>query len=213
MDNPKTFLARIRLARAAEALTKNGFTAHCVDTKEEACRLLLSLIPPEAKVGVGGSVTIREIGIMEELAKRGQTVIHHWVPGAAPEELRRFRTEELTADVFLASTNALTLNGELVNVDAVGNRVAAMIYGPRQVIIVAGVNKLVKDVTEGLARARNVAAPLNNLRFQHQTPCAQLGQCANCHHPERICKVTVIMEKCPSLTPITVILVGEELGY
>lgn len=203
---------RMRLEQAAEALRANGFSAHVALDGEEARRIVLSLIPEGSTVGVGGSVTIRELGLIEELERRGHRVIHHWVE-APPEEVDRLRRLELTADVFLCSANAVTLDGKLVNVDGVGNRVAAMIFGPRRVVVVAGRNKLVRDVEEGLWRAKNVAAIMNWRRLGLDNPCVRLGRCVDCDAPARGCSVVVILEKKPLRTDFHVVLVNEELGF
>jgi len=203
---------RVQLEKTAEALRANGFTAHVALDREEARRIVLGLIPEGSTVGVGGSVTIRELGLIDELERRGYRVIHHWVK-APPEEVDRLRRLELTADVFLCSANAVTLDGKLVNVDGVGNRVAAMIFGPRRVIVVAGRNKLVRDVGEGLWRAKNVAAIMNWRRLGLDNPCVKLGRCVDCDSPTRGCNVVVILERRPLRTDVHVVLVNEELGF
>lgn len=119
----------------------------------------------------------------------------------------------MASDLFLSSANAVTLNGELVNIDGIGNRVNSTTFGPGKVILVAGYNKIVEDVQEGIKRIKNVAAPLNARRLNIDVPCAKVGKCVDCNSPNRICRVLVILERKPSLTDIFVILVGEELGY
>jgi hypothetical protein len=119
----------------------------------------------------------------------------------------------MTSDLFLSGVNAITMNGELVNIDFAGNRVNAMSYGPGKVILVAGYNKIVEDVQEAIKRIKNVAAPLNARRLNIDVPCAKLGRCVDCNSPNRICRVVVILERKPALTDILIILVGEELGY
>jgi len=201
-----------RLGRAAEALRRRGFEAYVARSRAEARELALSLVPPGAVVGVGGSVTVRELGLIEELERRGFRVVHHWVE-APPEEIDRLRRLELTSDVFLTSVNAVTLDGVLLSIDGTGNRVAATAFGPRRVVIVAGRNKLVRDLSEALWRARNVAAVLNSRRLGLPTPCAQLGYCVDCDSPHRICRVVLILERRPAGADYHVILVDEDLGY
>ena len=123
------------------------------------------------------------------------------------------RRAELTCDVFICGTNALTLDGKLVNVDGVGNRVAAMTFGPKQVIIVAGVNKIVRNVDEAERRIELLAAPLNNKRLNRPNPCTVAGICVDCQGPTRICNVTTILRKRPPATPMQILIVGEELGF
>jgi hypothetical protein len=119
----------------------------------------------------------------------------------------------MTSDLFLGSVNAVTMNGELVNIDGAGNRVNATVFGPGKVILVAGYNKIVEDVQEAVKRVRNVAAPMNAKRLDVDVPCAKLGKCVDCSSPNRICRVVVIHERRPLLTDMLIILVGEELGY
>jgi L-lactate utilization protein LutB len=196
-------------------LKKNGFNALYVPSKEEALKTLLEMIPLGAKVGVGGSVTVRELGLIEALLKRGTPVADHWRSGLTQAEKRDIRRSQLTCDVFISSTNAVTMDGKLVNVDGTGNRVASMIFGPRKVIIVAGANKIVKDLDAALFRIRNVAAPMNARRLNHKSPCGTTGLCneEECDSNERLCNIITILERRPSETETTVLLVGEKLGF
>jgi L-lactate utilization protein LutB len=187
-------------------LNNNGFFAFYAPSKDEALRRVLGMIPADARVGVGGSVTIREIGLIEALVQRGNPVADHWRSGLSEEQLKEVRRSQLTSDVFLSSSNAVTMDGKLLNADGTGNRVAAMIFGPRKVIIVAGVNKIVKDVDEGLRRIRNVAAPMNAKRLGYRSPCGLTGTCAEdrCERPERLCHIITILERRPNETDTSV---------
>jgi L-lactate utilization protein LutB len=200
-------------AKAADALTKNNFKATYVATRKEAVEEVLALIPKEATVGMGGSWTTAELGLGDMLEGRGNTVYNHNKPGLAPEQVMEFRHKQLACDVFLTSSNAITLDGKLVNVDGAGNRVAAMIFGPKKVVVIAGVNKIVRDVEEAERRIELYAAPINNKRLGRPNPCTQTGICMDCQGPTRICNVTTIMRKRPPLTDIHVIIVGEDLGF
>ena len=200
-------------AKAVEALTKNNFAATYVKTREEAVKQIVALIPRDATVGVGGSWTIQEIGLDTTLAARGNTMLNHNVPGLTPEETVAIRHKQLACDVFITSTNALTLDGEMVNVDAVGNRVAAMIFGPKKVVIIAGINKIVRDIVDAQNRIELYAAPINNKRLNRPNPCVKTGECMDCQGPTRICNVTTILHKKPALTDIHIFIVGEELGF
>jgi len=202
-----------RLETAAKALTKHGFDAVVVGTKEEARDKVLELIPAGASVGVGGSITIRELGLIQALEERGNTVYHHWRTFESREQEMEIRRKEVNADFFLSSSNAVTLEGELVNIDNAGNRVVGQIFGPSHSIVVAGVNKLVADVFEGIDRVKNVAAPPNARRLKRKTPCAETGQCNDCDSTDRICSVTAILERRPARMKMTVVLVGEPLGF
>lgn len=198
-----------------ESLEKHGFTALYVTTKEEAVKKILDMIPRDAKVGIGGSVTIREIGLDKALSERGNIIADHWRPGLSKDQAKQTRLSQLTSDVFLSSTNTVTMDGKLLNIDGTGNRVAAMIYGPQKVIIAAGVNKIVRNLEEAMSRVRNTATPMNAKRLKHNSPCAQTGVCVEdqCQIPERLCHIITILERKPNETDTTVVLVGEKLGY
>jgi hypothetical protein len=213
MDEHARWASRQRLEAAAKALGKHGFRAVVVETREEAAEAVLAEVPAGASVGVGGSVTIRQLGVMERLEARGNAVTHHWRPGVGHEDDQAWRRAEVAAEVFLCSSNAVTLSGELVNVDGIGNRVAAQIFGPGKVVFVAGVNKLCRDVADGTWRTRNVASPANAHRLGLKLPCGLTGLCTDCDAPDRVCRALVVLERAPSRTPTTVILVNQDLGY
>jgi Uncharacterised ACR, YkgG family COG1556. len=201
-------------AKTAEALNKNNFQASYVKTRQEAVDKVLSLIPAGATIGFGGSWTIQtDLGLPAILEKRGHTMYNHGTPGLTPEQAHEARQQELTCDVFLSSSNAVTMDGKLVNVDGTGNRVAAMIYGPKRVVIVAGINKIVRDIEEAERRIALYAAPLNNKRLNRTNPCTQAGKCMDCQSPSRICNITTILHKKPGMTDMHIIIVGEELGF
>jgi len=183
-----------------ENLRKKHFKVIHTGSKEEAREEILKLVNEDETVGVGGSKTIREIGVIEELLSRGNKVVHHWLPKTFIEEIKEARKKATRADAYLASTNAITLCGELVNMDTYGNRVSAMIYGPDRVIIVAGYNKIVKNSEEALRRIREETAPKNAERIGVKAP-------------DTLCKVASIMYVRPDDTDITVILVNADLGY
>jgi len=202
-----------RCQLALTALKANGFEVIYADNANEALDKVMSFIPKRAKVGIGGSVTVRDIGLVEAIEKQSNTIFMDWGKPLELKEKIKVRKEALTSDVYLTSSNAITLQGQLVNIDGTGNRVSAMIFGPKKVIIVAGANKLVDTLDEALARIRNIAGPLNGKRLNLKTPCALTGKCTDCNSPDRMCKVKVILEKKPSLSDITIVLVGENLGY
>ncbi len=213
MDEQKKWWAEQSLEQAVKALNKHGMEAFWVATGEEARARVLEMIPEGAGVGIGGSITLRQLGLLAALEERGNPIYQHWKPGLTKDERLQVLHSEMNSDVFLTSANAVTLEGQLVNIDMTGNRVASMIFGPGKVIVVAGVNKLVRDVSEGIWRAKNVATPPNARRLGAKTPCAQLGRCTDCDSPDRLCRAVTIIERRPALTQLTVILVNEELGY
>jgi len=205
------------LSRTHDALERNQFKVLVASSKKEAVDKVLGLISLDAKVGVGGSMTIRELGLVEALTQRGNSVVHHWLPEVSFSGWLPFMIEAHNCDVYLCSSNAITEDGKLINVDSTGNRVASMIFGPKKVIVVAGKNKIVKDVDAGLKRLKSVAGPLNAKRHNLvELPCVSTGLCADCNSPVRICRVTTIMERAPNRVRepnITVVLVDEELGF
>lgn len=196
-----------------ENLKKNNFDAHYFAERSEAIKYILSLIPEKATVGCGGSVTLKELGISALAKEKGAQILDHNEPGLTPEEKLKIRRQQLTCQVFLTSTNAITLDGTLVNMDAVGNRIGAMTFGPEKVIIVAGINKICNDLTSAMERIRLVASPKNNMRLQIKNPCTVKGHCMDCQGKSRICNSLSIMYKKPSATDIAVVLIGETLGY
>lgn len=199
--------------RVVETLRKNNFTADYFVDKETALAHVLGQISPGVTVGVGGSSTERAMGLAAALEKSGHTVYDHNKADLTPEQRADCRQEQLNCDVFITSVNAVTMKGELVNRDGLGNRVAAMIYGPKKVLVVVGVNKLVKDLQAADDRIRMVAAPLNSKRLNLDNPCVKTGHCADCSSPTRICNVTAVMHKQPMGGNVHVLLIGEELGY
>ena len=213
MDENKQWWIEKRCEKAAERLKSHEFDAIYVRTKEEAVREILKYVTPATQVGVGGSVTIRQLGILEPLRAQGNTVLDHWIPGLSKEQSIEIRKSQMTSDLFLSSSNAITMHGEVVNIDGVGNRVNAISFGPKKVIIVASYNKLVENVEEAIKRVRNVASPANSKRLNMDVPCGKVGVCTDCHSPDRACRVIVILERRPMLSDILVILLGEELGY
>lgn len=199
--------------KTVAALMKNDFQATYCSTRQEAIEQILALIPVGGTIGAGGSWTIGELGLLDKLAARGSTIFNHGSPGLTADDKMEIRKKQLTCDVFLTGTNAVTIDGRLVNTDGVGNRVAAMIFGPKQVIIVVGINKIVKDLAEAEKRIRLYAAPINNKRLNTANPCIRTGECTDCQGPTRICNVTTILSKRPALTNIHIFVIGEELGF
>ncbi len=215
MDPIRDWFVEDRGRRAAEALKRRDFNAHYVETQDKARELILKEVPPGATVGVGGSVTIRGLKVLEALKVRGHKIFDHWdVPRDPRDESFIVRRGQQTSDVFLASTNAITLEGQLVNIDGAGNRVNALAFGPKKAIVVAGVNKIAANLESALRRIKEVAVPLNCRRLNISPPCIQAGKCVDCRVPQRTCRITTIIEwKPPFFSDYLVIIVGENLGY
>lgn len=198
------------LARVKENLTKRGFAVSTFETAAEAADYLDRAIDG-VSVGIGGSMTVQEMGLAARLASHN-TLYWHWQPAegvTAAETLKK----AATAEVYLTSVNGLAESGEIINIDGTGNRVAAMLYGHKKVYFLVGENKLAADYDAALYRARNVAAPKNARRIGLATPCAAAGRCFDCASPQRICRgLTVLWEKMNSCE-MEVVLIGEPLGY
>lgn len=199
--------------KRAKVLVKNlqsrQFDAYYCETKEEALAKALELIPKGSSVGWGGAMTAQQIGLLDALHSDDYRAIDR---DLAPDRVQAMR-ECLLTDVFVTGANALSLDGEMVNIDGMGNRVAAICYGPKSVIVIAGMNKVEQDLDAAINRARTVAAPMNKQRFPAETPCLVTGSCADCKAPGCICNQIVITRNCRPAGRIKVILVGEELGF
>ena len=200
-----------RLRKTAEKLNARRFQARCFETAEEAGRALLEVLG-RGSVGIGGSKTVEDMHLYEAIRESGNRIIcHTLVPAGEKQDLR---CQAMTADAYLCSANAITEEGLIVNIDGTGNRVAAMLFGPETVIVVAGKNKIVKDVEEGILRTRRDCCPKNTRRLGKSTPCALTGECNNCTTPERSCNATVIWEyPTRNVKNFHVFLVNEELGW
>ena len=193
-------------------LEKRNMLGYYCENAQEARALIHSLIPVNATVTWGGSETLVETGIMETLKESGYILLDRKA-AKTPEESRKLYGQIVTADYFLTSTNAITLDGELINVDGVGNRAACLITGPQHVLVVAGMNKVAVTEEDGIRRARNMAAPPNSIRVGAHTPCSKTGVCADCQSPDCICCQTVITRRSRVKDRITVILIGESYGF
>lgn len=197
--------------RTAEALNKRHFEAYYCSTAAEAVEKVLELTPKTDVVSWGGAMTVDELGIKQRMAQEGYTLLDRDT-AQTPEEKQTIMRQALTCGTFLMSSNAISKDGQLVNIDGNGNRVAAMCFGPRQVVVVAGMNKVLGTLDGAVARARNVAAPANAQRFGVKTPCGLTGQCGDCTSPDCICSKLVITRFCMPERRIKVVLVGEDLG-
>lgn len=202
-----------RLLYCAKALKKRDFAASYHDNRTQATAYILKKIPRTCSVGIGGSVTVRELGLIEQLTKRGSKVIHHWKKRMTKTANRKIRHKEGHADYYLCSANAISMEGDIINIDGIGNRVAHMIYGPENVIIIVGHNKMVLTIEEGMRRSKDSAGVMNARRVGAKTPCAKTGICTDCRSPQRICRVVTIMQYRPLQTNIEIVLVNEHLGF
>jgi hypothetical protein len=195
-------------------LEKRRMAGSYAPTAAQARSEILSMIPEGAVVYRCGSMTATNMGLWEEMAGLpGIEIIDPYLAGLTPEEGLELRRKGMTADVMIAGSNAITLDGKLVNLDGMGNRVAAMAFGPRKVILVVGMNKVAADLESAIARVKHYAAPVNAVRIGIDTPCVETGLCSDCKSPQRICNMWSIIEGHMIKDRIHVKLVGDSLGY
>ncbi len=212
MEQWEQFFREKQVERTLNALKKNNFEALFVSDSKSAIEEVMKQIPDGSTVGVGGSVTLGQTGLLDVLKARKIHLVWPMIQGKTPEEIHGLIQKSFSVDIFLTGTNAITEDGKLFNVDATGNRVGAMFIGPKKVIIVSGVNKIVKDIEAAEKRVKEWVAPQNAKRLGRKTPCVETGVCADCSSPDRICNIDVTLRKKPTRTEVVIILVGEKLG-
>ncbi len=199
--------------KTVENLKKNGFDALYCHDSEEVFHYIVNEAEQAKSVGFGGSLSVADLKLAEKLKGMGKEILNHADPGLAPEEKLAVTKRQLTCDLFLTGSNAVTVSGILVNIDGNGNRAAAMFFGPEKVVVVVGRNKLVDgSVDDAVTRIRNYASPPNAKRLNLSTPCTTTGFCSDCNSPQRICRVTTIIEKKPRNSDIKVLVVNEDMG-
>lgn len=199
--------------KTVEALRRNRFEAQFFETREETAKALLEMILPGMQVAFGGSQTAKQLNLQQLVTEKGAIILDHNAAGLSDEQKMEVMRQQQICDVFICSSNAISLQGELFNIDGHGNRVAAMSFGPRRVIVVAGVNKLVADEEAAWERLRTVAAPINFKRLNRPNPCVKSGVCMDCNLPTRGCNIYVATRRRPSLTDFSVFIVNESLGF
>ena len=212
MTTPKQKYYEKRGNILVKNLQSRHFDAYYCADKEEALKKALELIPEGSSVGWGGALSCEQIGLMQALHAGNYRPIDRSL-AKTPEEREQMMRDMLFGDVFLTGANGLSLDGQMVNIDGTGNRVAPVIYGPANVLIVAGMNKVEDTLEAAMTRARTVAAPMNKQRFPMPTPCEVTGTCGDCKHEGCICNQIVITRHCRPVGRIKFILVGEELGF
>ena len=195
--------------KVIRGLESRNMTGYYVQTKEDAMKLALTLIPKGSTVTMGGGMSVIETGLVDAL-KKGD---YNYIDRETAEDRRAAMLQAYDADFFLASSNAITEDGVLVNIDGNANRVSAIAYGPKKVLMIVGMNKVCRDVDSAMKRARNVAAPINNQRFDSGNPCTKTGSCADCKSPNTICCQFLITRYSKHEGRIHVILVNDNLGF
>lgn len=212
MAAPKELYFEKRGKLMVKNLQSRHFEAYYCANKEEALAKALELIPSGASVGWGGALSAQQIGLMAAV-KAGPYCALDRENCKTAEEKEQMALRCMSADVFVMGANALSIDGQMVTIDGVGNRAAALIYGPKSVLVVAGMNKVTDSLEQAYHRARTVAAPMNQQRFQLPNPCSVTGSCAECKCESSICNQIVITRNCRPAGRIKFILVGEELGF
>jgi L-lactate utilization protein LutB len=194
-------------------LSKNNMAGYFVNNRTELLTLLSQLLVKGSTIGSGDSVTLEELGVFEYLRSGDYHFLDKFTPNLSKEDKRKLYLKNFTADTFITGSNALTLDGKIFNIDGNGSRVAPMLYGPEQVIVVVGINKLTEDVDSAVKRTRQIAAPLDAIRLGKSTPCTLLSRCIDCKHKQRICNDFVLITGQFIKDRIKVIIVNQELGY
>jgi len=217
MEKPIENYWALRLASAKIALEDNGFEVYLADNIEEAAEIVMKEIVSGAdakSLSWGGSMTFTGTGLYEKLRNDSRMeVIDTYEKDIPKEEVLERRRQALLVDLFFTGTNAITESGQLVNLDMIGNRVAALTFGPRTVVVLAGRNKITADLDEAMYRVKNYAAPVNTMRLDKKTPCRSTGYCDDCKSPDRICNTWTITEKSFPKGRVKVVLINEDLGF
>jgi len=207
------FIIDERVKRTIENLEKNNMNGYYVQTEEEALDIIKGLISEGDTVAVGGSMTLFETGVIELLRSGKYNFLDRYKEGLSPSDMKEIYRKSFFADAYFTGTNAITESGELYNVDGNGNRVAAMLYGPDKVIVVAGRNKIVKDIDQAILRVKETAGPANNVRLNRANPCTKTGCCMDCKQEGRICNEYTVIRRQGVKGRIHVIIINKDLGY
>lgn len=211
-ENVKIFNEK-KIERTIKALEKNNMNGYYVHNNKELIDKIKEIVNEGSKVSCGGSMTLFETGVIDHLRSGRYEFLDRYREGLTREDIVKIYKKSFTADAFFCSSNAITENGELYNVDGNGNRVAAMLYGPDKVIVICGVNKIVSDISEAILRKKQVAGPVNAIRLDRKTPCAKTGCCSECNSKERICNEYTLIRRQGDKDRIHVIFLNEQLGY
>lgn len=213
MDNNINWVNEQKINRTIEALKFNNMNGYLVNTKEELISKIKELVPDESTVSCGGSMSLFEYGVIDHLRSGRYKFLDKYEEGISKERATQIYKESFFADAYFASSNAVTEDGKLYNVDGNGNRVAAMLYGPEKVILLVGANKIVKNIDEAVNRNREIAAPANARRLNKNTPCAKVGYCMDCNSNEKICREFTVIASQMREDRIHVIFVNDVIGY
>ncbi len=212
MDQNVEKILEIKNRKMQKAFNQNHIELIFLNNQEELLKYLDNLIEENQTVGVGGSMTLFETGVIDYLRKKPIRFLDRYQEGLSTDQIENIFHQSLLADVYLTSSNAIDRNGNLYNIDDRGNRVAAMIYGPKKVVVIVGMNKIFDDELSAIQHIKNMSCPANALRLHKNTPCVQVGKCVDCQSDDRICSAYVKIARQP-LGRMTVLVINEELGY
>lgn len=213
MDKNVIWSNEQKIARTVQAINKNNMNGYYAKDREELIKIIEDIVSEKSLVSCGGSMTLFETGVMEHLRSGRYKFLDRYKEGITREEIVNMFKESFFSDAYFTSSNAVTENGELYNVDGNGNRVAAMLYGPEKVIVICGVNKIVKNVEEAIKRNREYAAPINAKRLNKETPCSKVGYCMDCKSKDRICNEYTLIKRQNRKERMHIIFLNENLGY
>lgn len=213
MDNNVNWLLEQRINKTIESLKSNNINGYYLKSKNEIIEKIQELVEEDATVACGGSMSLFEVGVMDHLRSGRYKFLDRYKEGLTPDQIRDRYVGAFNSDAYFTSSNAITEAGELYNVDGNGNRVAAMIYGPKKVIVIVGVNKIVKDLDAAIKRNRELSAPANAKRLSRNTPCTKVGHCMDCKSPERICRAYTVIKSQGIKDRIHVLFINESVGY
>jgi hypothetical protein len=213
MDQHLSAILQLKVERLIKNLEKNQMKGVFIENRDALLEYLNQQVSDGSKVAVGGSQTLFELGVIDYLRDRNVVFFDRYKEGLTAEERKDVFRNSFFADYYLTSTNAITVDGHLYNIDHTGNRIAAMIYGPDKVFVVIGVNKIVDTEEEALGRIRAIAAPANNVRLNRDTPCTKLGSCTECNTKDRICSQYSMIKRQSEKDRIEVLILPTEFGY
>jgi L-lactate utilization protein LutB len=217
MENPIENYWKTRLTEVKETLTENNFEVFVAQNTDEAKSIVLEKIIPEIapkSVSWGGSLTFVATGLYDVFKNSDDfKILDTYDKSLSPEESLERRRQSLLVDLFITGSNAVTETGQLVNLDMFGNRIGALTFGPKNVVILVGRNKIVLDLDEAMFRIKNYAAPVNTMRLDKKTPCAKTSFCADCKSPDRICNTWTITEKSFPKKRVKIVLINKDLGF
>ncbi|MDR0879155.1 MAG: lactate utilization protein [Clostridioides sp.] len=214
MDKNLSFVNEKRIEKTIKALQENNINAYLVKDRDDLLAKIEEIVVPGSKVGLGGSQTLAENDIVEYLRTNERyNLIDRYAEGLTGEQMKELHRQCFYADAYLTGTNAVTEDGELFNVDGLGNRVAAMMFGPDKVVVVVGVNKIVADVYEASQRMMAISAPANTKRLNTKTPCVVTGVCQDCSSPDRICREYTLIKRQGDKDRMHVIFLNDSFGY